>query len=408
MVLRVPIGEKMKIKKFTNLFVILLAFCLALSACGNFQPKSETTVQATATGDSFLDRNVQSDGQDELVASLELPETLPANKPVTLKFTLQNRSTETLYFLKWYTPLEGILGKIFRVKRDGQLVPYEGILAMRAAPSPEDYIHLEPGESVSAEVDLANAYDFSQPGRYTVEFLSPKISYIAYSETEMAKSVDDLYPVDISSNEVSVEIVESSSNKPSLTISAEGALVTIKEYLRGQQSDLTEDLDLEIEELTPDYIWESLQVEIFRVIKGEAFLNEMFLISKDRILQMGTADGGRGVTSMLLSDLDQDDVDELLFTFSIDSGTNQSRIGMYAPGYNKNQIFEPTIAYLGDIGLTIDENGVVDVRIVEPDEENLKLKYLDTLGNLTLRKENDGLVLALELNDNLPEEIKKS
>jgi hypothetical protein len=99
-------------------------------------------------------------------------------------------------------------------------------------------------------------------------------------------------------------------------------------------------------------------------------------------------------------------VDELVFTFSFDSGTYQSRIGMYAPEYNKNQIFEPTIAYLGDIGLTIDEDGVVDVRIVEPDEENLKLKYLDTLGNLTLSKENDGLVLSLETNNNLSEEIK--
>jgi len=396
----------MKIQKFAFTCVLLLTCCSIVSACGKLQSVSEVPVQVTATNDPFLNRTDQPDSQDVLVANLELPDTLPVNEPVTLKFTLQNRSDEALYFLKWYTPLEGISGKIFNIKRDGQLLPYEGILAMRADPLPDSYIHLEPGESVSAEVDLSNAYDFSQPGKYTIAFLSPNISHIAYSEAEMAKSVDDLYPVDISSNEVSMEIVNRSSSESSYAISTEQALVMIEEYLRGQQPDLTVDPDLEIEELTPEYIWESLQVQIYQVIEGEAFNNEMFLLSEGQVLRLGEADGGRGVTSMLISDMNKDGESELLFTFSSDTGTYQSRIGMYAPEYNKNQILEPTIAYLGDIGLAIDEEGVVAVRIVEPDEENLKLKYLDTLGNLTLRKENDGLVLALEINDNLPEEIK--
>jgi len=393
-------------QKLTIHYPALLAFCLILSACGNLQSVSDVPVQVTATSNLLASEDVQTDGRDVLVASLELPETLPANESVTLKFTLQNRSDEALYFLKWYTPLEGISGKIFRVKRDGQLLPYEGILAMRADPLPESYIHLEPGESVSAEVDLSNAYDFSQPGKYTIAFLSPNISHIAYSEADMAKSVDDLHPVDISSNEVNVEIVKSSSSRSSFSLSVEQALVMIEEYLRGQQPDLTEELDLEIEELTPDYIWESLQVQIFQVIDGEAFNNEMFLLSEDQVLRLGEAVGGRGVTSMLISDMNKDGESELLFTFSSDTGTYQSHIGMFAPEYNKNQILEPTIAYLGDLGLAIDENGIVAVRIVEPDEENLKLKYLDSLGNLTLRKGSDGLVLALKLNDNLPEEIK--
>ena len=396
----------MKIKKFTTSYLLLLIFCLLISACGNLQPVSDTTVQATATSDPFLNRNIQPNGHDVLVASLELADILPANEPVTLKFTLQNHSDEALYFLKWYTPLEGISGKIFRIERDGQLIPYEGILAMRAAPSPEAYIHLEPGESVSAEVDLSKAYDFSQPGKYTIAFLSPNISHIAYSETEMAKSVDDLYPVYISSNEVSLEIIEKSSYEPSFAISAERALMMIEEYLRGQQPDLTVDPDLEIEELEPETIRESLQVQIFRVTEGEAFLKELFLISEGRVLQLGKSDGGRGVTSLLISDMDQDGVDELVFTFSFDSGIYQSRIGMYAPGYNKNQIFEPTIAYLGDLGLTIQEDGGVDVRIVEADDANLRLKYLDTLGNLKMDMQEDSLLVTLKLDENLTDEIK--
>jgi peptidyl-Lys metalloendopeptidase len=115
-----------------------------------------------------------------------------------------------LNVLKWYTPLEGIAGQIFRVERDGEVIPYEGILATRVTAPPEAYVLLEPGESVSAEVDLATAYDFSKAGEYTIEFLSPTISHIAKTEAEMAKTVDDLGPVEIPSNRVTIEIGGSS------------------------------------------------------------------------------------------------------------------------------------------------------------------------------------------------------
>ena len=106
--------------------------------------------------------------------------------------------------------MEGIAGEIFRVERDGQVIPYQGILAKRVAPPPEDYVLLEPGESVSAEVDLATAYDFSKAGEYTIEFLSPSISHVARTEAQMAKTVDDLGPVQIPSNRVTIKIGGSS------------------------------------------------------------------------------------------------------------------------------------------------------------------------------------------------------
>jgi hypothetical protein len=57
-----------------------------------------------------------------------------------------------------------------------------------------------------SEVDLATAYDFSKAGEYTIEFLSPSISHVARTEAEMAKTVDDLGPVQIRSNRVTVKI----------------------------------------------------------------------------------------------------------------------------------------------------------------------------------------------------------
>jgi hypothetical protein len=143
---------------------------------------------------------------NNLEAVLRIPSTLPDGDSVEVEFTLINNTESGLYILKWYTPLEGLGGEIFHVERDGQSIPYEGPLAMRGDPTPDAYVFLESGASVSATVDLAAAYDFSKPGEYTITFISPRISDVAKTEDRMAASVDDLGPVEITSNRVTVKI----------------------------------------------------------------------------------------------------------------------------------------------------------------------------------------------------------
>lgn len=77
---------------------------------------------------------------------------------------------------------------------------------MRGDPRPKDYVLLAPGTFVTAEVDLAQAYDFSEPGTYSITFLSPRISHIARSEADMAQTVDQLGPVTMPSNTVTVAV----------------------------------------------------------------------------------------------------------------------------------------------------------------------------------------------------------
>ncbi len=144
--------------------------------------------------------------QINLEAVLQVPNALPDGDCVEVEFTLINNSESGLYVLKWYTPLEGLGGEIFQVERDGQTIPYEGPLAMRGDPTPDAYVFLDSGASVSATVDLAAAYDFSEPNEYTITFISPRISHVARTEDRMAASVDDLGPVQIPSNRVTVRI----------------------------------------------------------------------------------------------------------------------------------------------------------------------------------------------------------
>jgi peptidyl-Lys metalloendopeptidase len=127
---------------------------------------------------------------------------------VKVQFFLVNDSSENLFVLNWFTPLEGLGGDIFQVRRDGQTVRYQGPLAERAEPSPEAYTLIAAGEAVWAEVDLtrARAYDFSVPGNYTIRFNSPRLSHIARSEAEMTSTYGELGPIQIASNEVTVTI----------------------------------------------------------------------------------------------------------------------------------------------------------------------------------------------------------
>jgi len=145
----------------------------------------------------------------KLEATLKIREEIAHGEAVSMQFSLFNRSDEELLVLKWYTPLEGMTGDILRVERDGKPVPYQGILAKRGVPQPSEYVSIEPGGSVSAEVDLTTDYDFSVPGNYTIEFLSPSVSQVVSKEAAMAKNQSELGPVQIPSNKVTVRVVDS-------------------------------------------------------------------------------------------------------------------------------------------------------------------------------------------------------
>ncbi|MFC2030098.1 META domain-containing protein [Chloroflexota bacterium] len=144
--------------------------------------------------------------ESALIATVEAQESLPTGAVVEVKFTLTNTSSEGFFVLKWFTPLEGLAGDIYRVRRDGEDLPYRGKLVKRGPPVSEDYVWLDAGGSISAEVDLAEGYDFSQAGQYTLQFRSPRLSHTAKTLGEQADSVDELEMIRIPSDPVSVTI----------------------------------------------------------------------------------------------------------------------------------------------------------------------------------------------------------
>jgi hypothetical protein len=107
----------------------------------------------------------------ELHYQLALHGSYSTGAPVNVTFRLLGHPTQALQILKWNTPLEGLRAKIFRVTRNGVDIPYRGRLYKRGDPTRDEYALLAAGGELHADVDLASAYDFTQPGEYRVTFI---------------------------------------------------------------------------------------------------------------------------------------------------------------------------------------------------------------------------------------------
>jgi hypothetical protein len=195
------------------LISILGAFAVGILGCS--PDRSSQVPWGTPAGDP---------GTAGLTAKISGPDQVEACQGVPLEFSVTNQGDAGIYLLTWYTPLEGIAGRIFQVSYGGQELDYLGVLAMRGDPTPDQYIFLEAGESASVEVDLSQAFDFSRPGVYEIAFLSPWISYAGEGKDDLPESVDELGPVKIPSQPISLEVLPAEDGAECGGVSMEGDL----------------------------------------------------------------------------------------------------------------------------------------------------------------------------------------
>ena len=183
----------------------------------------------------------------------------------------------------------------------------------------------------------------------------------------------------------------------------------IADSLRGEHPDLAPDFEPVLQEMSMQgEVLKKLSARVFRITEG-LFENETFLVTYNgKVIQMGTAVGGQGVSSMILSDLDQDGQSELYFTYSFGSGIHQTHLGVYAPAYDLKKSYEVETYYLGDLMVFSEKKNHVGVRVVERDPETNVADFQETLGQLRLEKVGLSPVLKLELIEDLPEEIQES
>jgi hypothetical protein len=85
--------------------------------------------------------------------------TADAAGHVRLKFTLRNTGPRELHLLRWGSPFEGAwFAPFVRASTAQGELPFQGALRKRGDPSAQDYLRLAPGQTLSAELSLADAY----------------------------------------------------------------------------------------------------------------------------------------------------------------------------------------------------------------------------------------------------------
>ena len=104
-----------------------------------------------------------------LHCDLDIDQTLSAGEPVILRLTLNNTGGQSLEVLQYYTAFEGILGDIFSIHYGDESLSYRGPLVKRGPPTDEDWLLLESGTVLKAEVDLSGAWSLERPGVYTLQ-----------------------------------------------------------------------------------------------------------------------------------------------------------------------------------------------------------------------------------------------
>jgi heat shock protein HslJ len=138
--------------------------------------------------------------------TLVLNETYKVGEPVRLGFALHNQTDRPLYVLTWYTPLEGMAGEILQITRDGQALPYRGMLAKRGDPTRDEYVTIEPGEVAAAQVDLRTGYDLSAPGAYQVQFTAG-LQDVTDDGSLLPRKREEHRPQPVSCNAVAFSVV---------------------------------------------------------------------------------------------------------------------------------------------------------------------------------------------------------
>ena len=94
---------------------------------------------------------------------------------VSCKFCFTNNSSEELYLLNHYTPLEGMRSRFLTVSLGTLgIIPYQGVLVKRLPPKRENFTCLKPNETVSSpEIDMTKSYNLSHAGMCTVKYTRP-------------------------------------------------------------------------------------------------------------------------------------------------------------------------------------------------------------------------------------------
>jgi peptidyl-Lys metalloendopeptidase len=143
-------------------------------------------------------------------------DSITAKEDLTLSVTFTNTESEPLKLLNWYIPTQDTKEALFKVKKDGFKQMYFGAHAKRSAPQSQDYMVIQPNQSVSYDIELSGLYDLSVTGNYHIQYVVDYDALVRDGDNKTMKSK-------LASNAVSVWVEGRGDSHLDLQRQAQGA-----------------------------------------------------------------------------------------------------------------------------------------------------------------------------------------
>lgn len=133
------------------------------------------------------------------VISVGIQLATPEQPGSELIFQAVNNSTEEIQLLIWSTPFENQLSAdIFQVTIAGEEKLYLGRMIKRGSSTESDYVSIAANGLMEVRFDIADYYDLSEAGVYTVELDLPVINKVTQLNQET--------PVNLLNDQVQITI----------------------------------------------------------------------------------------------------------------------------------------------------------------------------------------------------------
>ncbi len=150
-------------------------------------------------------------------------------------------------------------------------------------------------------------------------------------------------------------------------------------------------------ELTTDEIWERLGAQIYQENNNSNYEYQGYLIKNKEVTQLGSSFGGYGLTSMCVTDLDQNGQAELVYTFSWGSGQHRSQLALYSPDIPETHSIVAGIDFYD-----------WDWTVEKLDDQTAWVKIGDTrIGQVVFKSQAGPPTLDIQLVEGLPASIRK-
>ncbi|KAL9964469.1 hypothetical protein ACROYT_G028115 [Oculina patagonica] len=142
-------------------------------------------------------------------ASLACSPRYRTTDKIECQFRLKNEGQRDFSVFKWRTPLVQLTSDCLSVTRNGNKIPYDGIVIKRSTPGPDQFVPVAVGQTVSSTFDVSEGYGISKAGTYSIA-VDTYIEYAVDSAkgmNEPGKPGIDIKISRISSPTVSFQIV---------------------------------------------------------------------------------------------------------------------------------------------------------------------------------------------------------